>query len=111
MAKRDKQGGRIFGAPALSLSEGRIRNDGWAIACSAQWGMVNQRQRGTPHMNDYMQTPPSRETLLTMKNGPSKKFYLCKQYGPALKAKGCHTDLRTLGCDDIMALLRGNGII
>jgi hypothetical protein len=28
-----------------------MNNNGWAIACSAQWGMVNQRQRGTKQMS------------------------------------------------------------
>jgi hypothetical protein len=40
-----------------------MNNNGWAIACSAQWGMVNQRQRGTPQMRLHSEFPVYVEPL------------------------------------------------
>ena len=49
---------------------------------------------------------------LAAKNGPFKKFYLLKHYGADLRAAGHgFEDLRKLGCDEIVALLKAKSLI
>jgi hypothetical protein len=47
------------------------------------------------------------DELSKQPNGPAKKFYLVKKFGPALREMG-HTNLAELGCDQIAALIKEN---